>query len=33
MRVVILWFIRFNGAVHWRLCWSSLGVTLWTSPL
>jgi len=28
MRVTILWFIRFNGAAHWSLCWRGLGVTL-----
>jgi len=38
MRVVILWFIGFNGAVHWSLCWKGLGVTLtdlafMTSPI
>ena len=28
MRVEILWFIGFNGGVHWSLCWRGLGVTL-----
>jgi len=28
MRVVIPWFVGFNGAVHWSLCWRGLGVTL-----
>jgi len=28
MRVAILWFIGFNGTVHWSLCWRGLGVTL-----
>ena len=28
MRVVIFWFIGFNAAVHWSLCWRGLGVTL-----
>jgi len=28
MTVVILWFIWFNGAVHWSLCWRDLCVTL-----
>jgi len=30
MRVVILWFIGFYGAVHWisDICWKGLGVTL-----
>jgi len=28
MRVVILWFIGFNGVIHWSLCWRGLGVTL-----
>ena len=28
MRVVILRFIDFNGAVHWSLCWRGLGITL-----
>jgi len=28
MRVVIIWFVGFNGAVHWSLRWRVLGVTL-----
>ena len=28
MRVVILWFIAFNGAIDWSLCWRGLGITL-----
>jgi len=28
INIVIFWFIGFNGAVHWSLCWGGLGVIL-----
>ena len=33
MRVVILWFMGFNGVVQWSLWWRGLGVTFRASPL
>jgi len=27
MRVVIIWFIEFNGVVNWSLCWRGLAST------
>ena len=27
MRIVIIWFLGCNGAVHWSLCWRGLSIT------